>query len=93
MSSISQLTEEEKNFARFFLLNFKVSPDIARRFFDGVFPPTHLPQIINRCMHAIINLNKKKRINAAQLVILRAIPGTVWPSYLPPMSVGTKGKF
>ncbi|CAG2234572.1 unnamed protein product [Mytilus edulis] len=81
----SQLTEEERNFARFFLVNFKVSPDIARRFFDGIFPPTHLAQFINSSMRAIINLNKSKRINAAQLEILRRIPGTVWPSYLPPM--------
>ncbi|OPL33844.1 hypothetical protein AM593_01559, partial [Mytilus galloprovincialis] len=76
MASISQLTEEEGNFTRFFLLNFKVSPAIARRFFDGVFPPTHLSQIINNSMSAILKLNKSKRINAAQLEILRGIPGT-----------------
>ncbi|XP_052103716.1 uncharacterized protein LOC127737222 [Mytilus californianus] len=90
MTSTSQLTEEERNFARFFFLNFKVSPDIARRFFDGIFPPTHLAQTINSSMHAIISLNKSKRINAAQLEILRGVQGTVWPSYLPPMTVGTK---
>ncbi|CAG2198536.1 unnamed protein product [Mytilus edulis] len=86
MASISQLTEEEGNFTRFFLLNFKVSPEIARRFFDGVFPPTHLAQIINNSMSAIMKLNKSKRINAAQLEILRCVPGTVWPSNLPPMA-------
>ncbi|CAC5414177.1 unnamed protein product [Mytilus coruscus] len=89
MTSISQLTEEEGNFTRFFLLNFKVSPEIARRFFDGVFPPTHLAQIINNSMNAIMKLNKSKRINAAQLQILRGVPGTVWPSYLPPMTGAT----
>ncbi|VDI04843.1 Hypothetical predicted protein [Mytilus galloprovincialis] len=86
----SQLTEEEKNFARFFFLNFKVSPDIARRFFDRLFPPAHLAQTINRCMQTIIKLNNNKRINAAQLELLRGVPGTVWPSYLPPLPVGKK---
>ncbi|XP_071168281.1 uncharacterized protein [Mytilus edulis] len=85
----SKLTEEEGNFTKFFLLNFKVSPDIARRFFDGVFPPTHLAQSINSRMHAIIKLKNQKRINQAQLELLMAIPGTVWPNYLPPMPVGT----
>ncbi|XP_063426074.1 golgin subfamily A member 6-like protein 10 [Mytilus trossulus] len=47
MASNSQLTEEERNFTRFFLLNFKVSPDIVRRFFDGVFPPAQLAQTVN----------------------------------------------
>lgn len=89
----SQLTEEEKNFARFFFLNFKVSPDIARRFFDRLFPPAHLAQTINRCMQTIIKLNNNKRINAAQLELLRGVPGTVWPSYLPPLPVGKKGKY
>ncbi|CAC5414179.1 unnamed protein product [Mytilus coruscus] len=76
MASISQLTEEEGNFTRFFLLNFKVSPEIARGYFDGVFPPTHLAQIINNSMNAIMKLNKSKRINAAQLEILRGVPAT-----------------
>lgn len=93
MASISQLTEEEQNFTRFFLLNFKVSPGIVSRFFDGVFPPTQLAQCINSSMRAIFNLYKSKRINAAQLEILRGVQGTVWPSYLPPMPVGTKGKY
>ncbi|CAC5380385.1 unnamed protein product [Mytilus coruscus] len=90
MTSTSQLTEEERNFARFFYLNFKVSPAIARRFFDGVFPPTHLAHIINNNMRVIISLNKSKRINASQLEVLRSVTGTVWPSYLPPMPAGTK---
>ncbi|CAG2192752.1 unnamed protein product [Mytilus edulis] len=85
----SKLTEEEGNFTKFFLLNFKVSPDIARRFFDGVFPPTYLAQSINSRMNAIIKLKNQKRINQAQLELLMAIPGTVWPNYLPPMPVGT----
>lgn len=91
MTSISQLTEEEKNFTKFVLLNFKVSPDIARRFFDGVIQPTQLAKIVNSNIHAIINLQKSKRINVTQLKILRDVPGTVWPSYLPPMPMGTKG--
>ncbi|VDI62946.1 Hypothetical predicted protein [Mytilus galloprovincialis] len=90
MTSTSQLTEEERNFARFFYLNFKVSPDIARRFFDGVFPPTHLAHIINNNMRAIISLNKSRRINAAQLEILRGVTGTVWSPTLPPMPAGSK---
>ncbi|XP_063442698.1 uncharacterized protein LOC134722999 [Mytilus trossulus] len=90
MTSISQLTEEEKYFARFFFLNFKVSPDIVRRFFDGVFPPAQLPQTINYNTGAIMRLNKSKIISNTQLEILRAIPGTVWPSYLPAMPVGGK---
>ncbi|XP_063400042.1 E3 ubiquitin-protein ligase DZIP3-like [Mytilus trossulus] len=90
MASISQLTEEEKNFTRFFLLNFKVSPDIVRRFFDTVFPPKHLSQCINNSMNAIIKLNKARRINAAQLEILRGVPGTIWPPCLSPMPVGKK---
>ncbi|VDI76555.1 Hypothetical predicted protein [Mytilus galloprovincialis] len=89
MASISQLSEEERNFTRFFLLNFKVSPVIARRFFDGIFPPAYLDQTINRNMPAIISLNKSKRINAVQLDLLRGVPGTVWPSYFPPIPVGT----
>ncbi|VDI68945.1 Hypothetical predicted protein [Mytilus galloprovincialis] len=90
MTSISQLTEEERNFTKFVLLNFKVSPDIARRFFDGVIRPTQLAKIVNSNIHAIINLQKSKRINVTQLKILRDVPGTVWPSYLPPMPMGTK---
>ncbi|XP_071149836.1 uncharacterized protein [Mytilus edulis] len=90
MTSTSQLSEGEIKFTRFFLLNFKVSPDIARRYFDGVFPPTHLAHIINNSMHDIMKLNKSRIINKAQLEILRSVPGTVWPSYLPPMHVGTK---
>ncbi|VDI62947.1 Hypothetical predicted protein [Mytilus galloprovincialis] len=91
MASISQLTEEERNFTRYFFLNFKVSPDITRRFFDGVFPPAYLAQTINSSMPVIIKLNKSKRINAAQLEILRGVPGTAWPSYLPTMTPGAKG--
>lgn len=91
MTLISQLTEEERNFAKFVLLNFKISPDITRRYFDGVFPPTQLAQIVNSRMQAIISLQKSKRINAAQMEILRGVPGTVWPPYLPSMPVGTKG--
>lgn len=79
MTSISQLTEEEKNFTRFFLLNFKVSPDIARRYFDVKFPPAHLALTINNNMNAIMKLNQSRRINAAQLEILRGVPGTIWP--------------
>ncbi|XP_063426194.1 E3 ubiquitin-protein ligase DZIP3-like isoform X2 [Mytilus trossulus] len=90
MTSTSQLSEEEINFTRFFLLNFKVSPDIARRFFDGVFPPAHLPQTINNRINDIIKLKKSKIINTVQFEILRSVPGTVWPPYLPPMPVGTK---
>lgn len=90
MTSISQLTEEERNFTRFFLLNFKVSPDIARRYFDVVFQPAHLALTMNSSMPVIIKLNRTKRINAAQLEIFRGVPGTVWPSYLPPMPRGTK---
>ncbi|XP_052086887.1 uncharacterized protein LOC127724079 [Mytilus californianus] len=90
MTSISKLTEEERNFTKFFLLNFKVSPDIARRFFDGVFPPTQLAQNINSSMHVIIKLKNQKRINQAQLELLMAVPGTIWPNYLPSMPVGTK---
>lgn len=86
----SQLTEEEIYFAKFFLLNFKVSPDISRRFFDGVFTPTQLAQIINSNMQDVIKLKTTKRINQAQLAILMAVPGTVWPNSLPPMPVGTK---
>ncbi|XP_052106950.1 uncharacterized protein LOC127739319 isoform X2 [Mytilus californianus] len=82
MASISQLTEEERNFTRFFFLNFKVSPDIARRFFDGVFPPIDLAQTINSSMPDIIKLNKSKRINASQLNILRGVTGTIWTQYL-----------
>ncbi|XP_063426863.1 uncharacterized protein LOC134710434 [Mytilus trossulus] len=89
MASISQLSEEERNFTRFLLLNFKVSLEVARRFFDGVFPPAHLAQAINRNVSVIINLNKSKRINAVQLNLLRGVPGTVWIPYLPPMPVGT----
>ncbi|CAG2190087.1 unnamed protein product [Mytilus edulis] len=92
MTSTSQLSEGEIKFTRFFLLNFKVSPDIARRYFDGVFPPTHLAHIINNSMHDIMKLNKSRIINKAQLEILRSVPGTVWPSYLPPKHVGTKCK-
>ncbi|XP_063411594.1 uncharacterized protein LOC134694512 [Mytilus trossulus] len=90
MTSTSQLSEEEINFTRFFLLNFKVSPDIVRRYFDGVFPPAHLSQTINNGMKTIIQLNKSKIINSAQFEILRSVLGTVWPSNLPPMPVGTK---
>ncbi|XP_063411894.1 uncharacterized protein LOC134694771 [Mytilus trossulus] len=88
MTSISQLTEEEKNFTRFFLLNFKVSPDIARRYFNVKFPPAHLALTLNNSMNAIMKLNKSRRINTAQLEILRGVPGTIWPSYLPPMTAG-----
>ncbi|CAG2238415.1 unnamed protein product [Mytilus edulis] len=90
MASISQLTEGERNFTKFVLLNFKVSPDIARLYFDGMFPPTQLAQIINSRMHTIIILQKSKRINEVQMEILRGVPGTVWPPYLPSMPVGTK---
>ncbi|XP_063418330.1 uncharacterized protein LOC134701116 [Mytilus trossulus] len=90
MTSTSQLSEEEINFTRFFLLNFKVSPDIVRQYFDGVFPPAHLSQTIKNGMKTIIQLNKSKIINSAQLKILRSVLGTVWPSNLPPMPVGTK---
>ncbi|CAC5362275.1 unnamed protein product [Mytilus coruscus] len=41
-------------------------------------------------MKKIINLKNTKRINAAQLEILRSVRGTVWPPPLPPMPVGTK---
>ncbi|VDI60157.1 Hypothetical predicted protein [Mytilus galloprovincialis] len=86
----SQLTEEETNFTRFFLLNFKVSPEIARRFFDGVFPPSNLPQTINGSICVILSLYKSNRINASQLELLRCVPGTIWPTSLHPMSAVTK---
>ncbi|CAG2205308.1 unnamed protein product [Mytilus edulis] len=90
MTSIPKLTEEEKNFTRFFLLNFKVSPHIVRRFFDEKFPPSNLAQDINSNVRDIINLNKTKRINAAQLDLLRGVPGTIWSPYRPPMPLWTK---
>lgn len=93
MASISQLSGEEKNFIRFHLLTFKVSLEIARRYFDGVFPHAHLAQTIHRNVAAIISLYQKKWINAVQLDLLRRVPGTVWPSYLPPIPVGTNGKY
>lgn len=93
MASVPQLTEEEKNFTRFFFLNFKVSPAIVRRSFDGVFPPTHLAKTINSSMQVITKLTKTKRINAAQLEILMGVPGRVWSSNLPLRPVGTKGKY
>lgn len=93
MTSIPKLTEEEKNFTRFFLLNFKVSPHIVRRFFDEKFPPSNLAQDINSNVRDIINLNKTKRINAAQLEILRGVPGTIWSPYRPPMPLWTKGNY
>lgn len=93
MTSIPKLTEEEKNFTRFFLLNFKVSPHIVRRFFDEKFPPSNLAQDINSNVRDIINLNKTKRINAAQLDILRGVPGTIWSPYRPPMPLWTKGNY
>lgn len=90
---MSQLKEEEKNFARFFFLNFKVSAEIVRRFFDRLFPPTNLAQTINNHVPAIINLCNRKRINAVQLDILRSVPGTIWPHNLHPMPLGTKRKY
>ncbi|CAC5357679.1 unnamed protein product [Mytilus coruscus] len=90
MTSMSHLTDEERNFARFFFLNFKVSPDIVRRFFDGVFPPTVLAQTINSNVCAIIKLHNKHRINAVQLEILKGVTGTIWPPSLPSTPVGTK---
>lgn len=90
---MSQLTEEERNYARFFFLNFKVSPNISRRFFDTVFPPTNLAKIINSNVPAIINLNNRKKISAIQLEILRGVPGTVWSPFRLPMPNGTKGKY
>ncbi|XP_052085777.1 uncharacterized protein LOC127723254 isoform X1 [Mytilus californianus] len=89
MTSMPKLKEEEKNFTRFFFLNFKVSPEIARRFFDGVFPPTSLAKTINNSVPAIINLYNRKRINAVQLDILRGIPGTKWSPHRPAMPLGT----
>ncbi|CAC5374884.1 unnamed protein product [Mytilus coruscus] len=89
MTSISQLKEEEKNFARFFLLNFKISPEIARRFFDGIFPPKNLAQTINNSVPGIINLYNRKRINTIQLDILRGVPGTKWSPHRPAMPLGT----
>lgn len=90
---MSQFREEERNFARFFLLNFKVSPDISRRYFDTVFPPNNLAQPINSNVLVIIKLtDRKKIISAIQLKILRSASGAVWPSFLLPMPKGTKGK-
>ncbi|XP_063405914.1 uncharacterized protein LOC134689874 [Mytilus trossulus] len=89
MTSMSQLKEEEKNFARFFFLNFKVSAEIVNRFFDKVFPPTNLAQTINSHVPAIINLFNWKIINAVQFDKLRGIPGTIWPQHFHPMPLGT----
>ncbi|VDI48270.1 Hypothetical predicted protein [Mytilus galloprovincialis] len=90
MTSMSQLKEEEKNFAKFFFLNFKVSAEIVRRFFDRLFPPTNLAQTINNHVPAIINLCNRKRINAVQLDILRSVPGTIWPPNIQALPLGTK---
>ncbi|XP_076082809.1 uncharacterized protein LOC143053901 [Mytilus galloprovincialis] len=90
MTSMSQLKEEEKNFAKFFFLNFKLSAEIVRRFFDRLFPPTNLAQTINNHVPAIINLCNRKRINAVQLDILRSVPGTIWPPNIQALPLGTK---
>lgn len=88
-----QLNEEDRNFARFVFLNLKVSPNIARRFFDSVFSPVHLAKTINSSVPDIIKLNKEKRISAVQLEILRAVPGTIWSPHYYTLPPGTKGKY
>ncbi|CAC5395169.1 unnamed protein product [Mytilus coruscus] len=92
MTLMSQLKEEERNFVRFVFLNFKVSPDITRRFFDGVFPPNFLNQTINSSVCNIIKLHKGKQISSIQLNLLRGVPGTKWTPYYHPMPVGTQEK-
>ncbi|CAC5424576.1 unnamed protein product [Mytilus coruscus] len=90
MTSMSQLIEEERNFVRFFLLNFKVSPDIVRRFFDGVFPPKNLAQTINSSVSNVIKLYKEKQISSIQFNLLRGVSGKIWPLRLRPLPMGTQ---
>lgn len=93
MATVSslQLNDEEKNFIKFFILNFKVSPNVVRKYFDTVFQPISLSVIINQHMQKILNLINKKRINATQENILRGIPGTTWPYGNPAPLPGSTG--
>lgn len=81
-----KLKEEEINFLRFLLLIFKVSPKIVKKYFDTVFPPSTLANIINQHQQTIIDLVRRRVITAAQEDILRAIPGTKWPPSKRPMT-------
>ena len=88
---MATLTKEEKNHQKFYVLINKTAPKIVRKYFDAAFPSPQLHQIINQKMNIIINLRKTKRINATQELVLRNIPGTSWPPWLPALPSGSSG--
>lgn len=69
-TDLSHVSEEEENYLRMNLLLSSISPRAVRILFDKEFHPSHLGTSIKQEYGKLLNLKKKRIINAEQWKLL-----------------------
>lgn len=69
------ITKEEENLVRIFLLTKGVSPKAVRAYFDKLFAPSALKELLHKNYYILRDLWKKRILNQSQWNLLFPVNG------------------